>query len=523
MITKNIEINEQFREALELMEKTNKNVFITGKAGTGKSTLLDYFRSFTKKKIIVLAPTGVAALNVQGETIHSFFGFRPDVTLENLPKPSKGKKKILKKLDAIIIDEISMVRADLLDCVDCFLRLYGKREDRPFGGIQMIFIGDLYQLPPVFTRREAQAFRRHYRSSYFFDSRVFESLPMELIELEKVYRQRDERFIELLNDIRNNRVTEEDLVLLNSRVGVESPAKKSSDCVVHLTTLNRIASKVNTEHLERLRGKKYKWEARITGNFDRNSYPTDRELHLKIGAQVMMLNNDARGRWVNGSIGRVAHIKFSREENRHIISVRFQNGRIEDVLPYTWEIFHYKYDEKSGRIETETVGSFTQYPLRLAWAITIHKSQGKTFDRVIVDIGYGTFAHGQVYVALSRCTSLEGIVLKKPIEKKHIFMDWRIVDFLTKYQYRLSERDMPLDEKLSLINRAIESNLQLEIIYLKPNDEKSRRVIRPYRVGEHSYQGKQFIGVSAYCTRRKEDRVFRVDRILRMSLIGPKR
>jgi ATP-dependent DNA helicase PIF1 len=514
-----IELNEQFKKALEIIENTNKNIFITGKAGTGKSTLLDYFRSVTGRKIVVLAPTGVAALNVRGETIHSFFGFKPDVTLQNIPKLSKKKAKTFKKLDAIIIDEISMVRADLLDCVDRFLRLNGKQPDRAFGGIQMIFIGDLYQLPPVVKAKEKKLFRNHYHSEYFFDANVFKSFSMEFIELEKIYRQKDEDFIQLLNDIRNNTITEEGLAILNGRVGAKFSSEKYSDYVVHLTTLNKMAYKINTEHLDRLKRKMHKYEAEIYGNFNKNSYPTDFELYLKTGAQIMMLNNDARGRWVNGSIGKVVNIRFSRKENCDIISVQFPGGRSEYVLPYTWDIFHFRFNEENRMIETETVGSFSQYPLRLAWAVTIHKSQGKTFDKVIIDIGRGTFACGQVYVALSRCTSFEGIKLKKPIKKTNIFTDWRIVNFLTKYQYKLSERDMPLEEKMRVINQAIEDKSSLEIVYLKPNDEKSQRIIMPYLVGEHFYQGKSFIGLSAYCSKRKEERIFRVDRILQMRLI----
>jgi ATP-dependent exoDNAse (exonuclease V) alpha subunit len=513
----NIELNEQFKRALDLMENTDKNVFITGKAGTGKSTLLSYFRSITKKDIVVLAPTGVAALNINGETIHSFFGFKPNVTIQNIKKLSPNKAKIYKELDTIIIDEISMVRADLLDCVDYFLRLNGENKNKPFGGIQMVFIGDLYQLPPVVTSKEKELFNSRYKSQYFFDADVFKELSMEFIELEKVYRQKDEGFIRLLNEIRNNTITEESLALLNSRVGAEFT--EESEYVVYLTPLNETANKINMEKLDSLRGKLYRLEAEIDGDFDESSCPGDPILFLKKNAQVMMLNNDTKGRWVNGSIGKVVGIKFSKEKGYEIIDVQFPDGRIEEVYPYTWEIFHYRYNEKTGMIETETVGSFTQYPLKLAWAVTIHKSQGKTFDKVIIDLERGVFAPGQVYVALSRCTSFEGIILKKPIKKGYILLDRRIVEFLTKFQYKLSERDMPLEEKIKIINQAIKENDYLSIVYLKPNDEKSRRVIKPYEVGDFSYNGKTFLGVSAYCNERRGDRVFRVDRILEISRI----
>ncbi len=519
MGTSQVELNEQFKKALDVMENTSKNVFITGKAGTGKSTLLNYFRTITRKKVVVLAPTGVAALNVQGETIHSFFGFKPDITLQKVRKLRGKKVQIFKEIDAIIIDEVSMVRADLLDCMDRFLRLNGRHSRRPFGGIEMLFIGDLYQLPPVVTGKEREIFKTHYQSAYFFGADVFKEFFMEFIELEKIYRQKDEVFINLLNAIRNNSITEENLSMLNKRVGAKFSTENQTGYVVHLTTTNKMAAEINAEHLHKLKTNTYTYRAQISGDFKENSYPTDSELHLGVDAQVMLLNNDAKGRWVNGSIGKVTDIKHNEKKDIDIISVQLADNRIEEILPYTWEIFHFTFNENTHTIETETVGSFTQYPLKLAWAITIHKSQGKTFERVIIDIGKGTFAYGQTYVALSRCTSFEGIVLTKPIKKSHIFMDWHIVQFVTKYQYVLSERDVPLEEKLNIIKQAIEKGASMEILYLKSSDEKTRRVIRPYDVGKKMYLNKPFTGVEAYCMKRKEDRVFRVDRILEMKLI----
>ncbi|MEO0164633.1 MAG: AAA family ATPase [candidate division WOR-3 bacterium] len=514
----NIEFNDEFKKALALMENTDKNVFVTGKAGTGKSTLLEYFRSITSKKIVVLAPTGVAALNVQGETIHSFFGFKPDVTIKTVKKLKPEDARIYRELDAIIIDEISMVRADLLDCVDHFLRLNGKDSNKPFGGIQMIFIGDLYQLPPVVTSKEKKIFSEYYKSAYFFDAKVFKDLPVEFVELEKVYRQKDANFIELLNRIRNNTVTEEDIRLLNTRVGAQLK-KGKNDFVVYLTTLNEVAHRINEECLQKLPGKVYQWTADIEGEFDKNSFPTDYILTIKPGAQVMMLNNDSMGRWVNGSIGRVLNVRYSKKEGCDTIAVQLQDDNIEYVTPFTWEIFHFYYNENTKTIESETVGKFTQYPLKLAWAVTIHKSQGKTFDKVIIDLGRGTFAGGQVYVALSRCTSFEGISLSKPIKKGHIFTDWKIVKFLTNFQYKLSEREISLEKKIEIIENAIARGALLEIVYLKPNDEKSKRIIQPYEVGEFDFQNKKFLGVRAYCEKRKEERTFRIDRILSLKTI----
>jgi ATP-dependent exoDNAse (exonuclease V) alpha subunit len=509
-----IELNAQFQKALDVMEHTRKNVFITGKAGTGKSTLLDYFRSTTNKRIVVLAPTGVAALNVRGETIHSFFGFKPDITLKKIKKLSAGKTRIYKELEAIVIDEISMVRADLLDCIDRFLQLNAAYPESPFGGIQMICIGDLYQLPPVVTAKEKEIFGAHYKSQYFFDADSFKGFPMEFIELEKIYRQKDALFIKLLNTIRNNSLTEADLRMLNTRVGADLTAGGASGYVVHVTTTNQSAGEINSECLHKLHTKNYVYHAEIEGDFKEHASPTDPQLCLCIGAQVMLLNNDSQGRWVNGSIGEVITIKNDKETNLDSVFVRVSDGLIVEVLPFTWEIFHFSFDKNTGTIETDFVGSFTQYPLKLAWAITIHKSQGKTFDRVIIDMGKGAFAGGQTYVALSRCTSLEGITLTRPIKRSDIFMDWRIVRFVTGHQYALSARDMPLEDKMHVIRRAIQEEKSLEIVYLKARDEKSRRVIKPFNLGEKIYRDKPFIGVDAYCLERRENRVFRVDRIL---------
>lgn len=517
----NIELNSQFKRSLEVMESTRKNVFITGKAGTGKSTLLTYFRSITRKRIVVLAPTGVAAVNIKGETIHSFFGFKPDITIQKIKKLKNKNDRIFRELDAIVIDEVSMVRADLLDCVDYFMRLNGRHSGSPFGGAQMIFIGDLYQLPPVVTGREKEIFDSHYASAYFFDAQSFSNgFSMEFIELEKIYRQKDEKFIGLLNAVRNNTLTGEHLSLLNSRTGKIFPAAAdTAGYAVHLTSTNKMAAEINDAHLLKLGGNISTYPAEINGDFDERSYPADKELRLCEGAQVMLLNNDSKGRWVNGTLGEVSHIAYNRKKEADEISVFLPDGTLVEILPNTWEIFHFRFNEDTRAIESETAGSFIQYPLKLAWAITIHKSQGKTFDRVIIDTGKGAFAHGQVYVALSRCTSFEGIILKKPLRAWEIRMDRRIVEFLTKYQYGLSERDMPMEDKLEMIKKAIKSKSAVEIVYLKANDEKTRRVIKPLSVGEREYQGKSFIGMDAFCLKRGEDRVFRVDRILELRIV----
>lgn len=516
IVTDNIEINDEFAIALKLLEDTNKKIFITGKAGTGKSTLLQYFRKNTKKSVAVLAPTGVAALNVHGQTIHSFFRFPTTVTPQTVrkKKPSKAFVEMLQELDCLVIDEVSMVRADLMDCIDEALRFCLKNK-KPFGGIQMIFIGDLYQLPPVVAgKEERELFRTYYVSPYFFDAKVFEDFEMEFIELEKIYRQKDDNFIELLNKIRNNSVETEDIKRLNSRYEPDFD-EDNEEFYITLITTNKAADIINSKKLARLDTPLKTYIAKVKGDFEPKHYPTALNLGLKEGAQVMLLNNDSAGHWVNGSVGKIIEITVG-ETGEDLLVVELNNGKIVEVLPYEWKVSRYFYNKEKGMLDSESIGSFTQYPVRLAWAVTIHKSQGKTFDRVIIDIGTGSFTHWQVYVWISRCTSFEGLVLKKPILKKHIWMDWHIVKFITRYQYKKSEESMSLDDKLKFIHRAIADEKTLDIVYLKANDVKSKRSIKPHNVGKMEYLGKPFIGVEGYCLKRKDIRVFRVDRILKI-------
>jgi len=506
-----IEINPEFRRALDVMEHTGKSIFITGRAGTGKSTLLTYFCNATRKRVAVLAPTGVAALNIKGQTIHSFFRFRPNITPDQVRKQRfrSETQNLYHNLDAVVIDEVSMVRADLLDCVDRFLRLNGPRADRPFGGVQMIFIGDLYQLPPVVTSREREAFESVYETPYFYGAQVFDEFDMEFVELEKVYRQHDEEFIALLNSIRNKTIDEDGLELLNSRYRprFEPPP---GEFYVYLTTTNALAEEINTRRLGALKCDLYSFTAGVDGSFGNEYLPTAVELKVKEGAQVMMLNNDSLGRWVNGSIGEIKGI--AGEGRDHIIVVELSDGETVDVTPFAWEI--YNYFVEGTQLKSEVVGTFTQYPLMLAWAVTIHKSQGKTFERVVIDFGRGTFAHGQAYVALSRCTTLNGIVLLKPFRQQHILTDYDVVRFLTRFQYRKAEQANPVESKLALIGRAIGRRTPLRIVYLKPDDEKSSRVVIPLNTGEMEYRGKTFLGLRAFCLTRQEQRTFRIDRIL---------
>ncbi|OGD12657.1 MAG: AAA family ATPase [Candidatus Aminicenantes bacterium RBG_13_62_12] len=528
-----VEINPQFRRALDLMEDTGRHVFVTGRAGTGKSTLLEYFRDTTRKRIAVLAPTGVAALNVRGQTIHSFCRFKPGITLDSVKKlrPAKagcaggtgGRSdsgaEVYKKFETIVIDEISMVRADLLDCVEKFLRLNGPDPKRAFGGLQMVFIGDLYQLPPVVTSREKGLFSGPYETPYFFSARAFQDprFAMEFVELEKIYRQSEEKFIRLLNAIRNRTVTDGDLARLNENCDPDF-VPPEDELYITLTSTNDLASSRNREKIDRLPGRGRAYEGLILGEFDRSSLPTEERLELKTGAQVMLLTNDPQGRWVNGSIGRVDAI--IREKGADdVVQVELLGGLRVDVLPHTWEIYRFALDEESGNIVSEPVGSFTQYPLRLAWAVTIHKSQGKTFDRVIIDFGRGTFAHGQAYVALSRCTNLRGLVLKKPVQRGHIRLDYDIVRFLTRFQYQKADERLSYARKLEMIREAINEGRDLEILYLKPDDTKARRRIHPESVEMMDFRGKRFEGVSAFCYKREDTRHFRIDRMLEVKIL----
>jgi len=517
-----IEINEQFQRALDRLENaehSNAHVFLTGKAGTGKSTLLNHFRETTEKKIAVLAPTGVAAVTIHGQTVHSFFGFRPDITVEEAKRIAARalrdqEDKLYRNLEAVIIDEVSMLRADVLDCIDAFLQTVRKSKRIPFGGLRMIFIGDLYQLPPVVTSRDREVFKEHYASPYFFDAKVMQKVPLELLELETVYRQKDERFVEILNAVRNNTLSEDQVASLNERFDAGFDAE--SNFYVHLVATNAQASEINARKLDSLEEKMAFFEGVIEGEFSPKDLPTEPMLHLKVGAQVMLLNNDSFGRWVNGTMAVVTELQEAKKGQEPEVRVELEDGGDYEILPSRWDIFRYQLDEKKKRLTTETIGTFTQYPLKLAWAVTIHKSQGKTFDRVVIDAGRGMFAPGQMYVALSRCRALEGMVLTQPLQRHQVFVDRRIVNFMTQHRYQKAEEAFPLERKKSFIAEAIRNGHDLEIVYLKPTDEKSRRVIRPVSMGEMEFKGKSFLGLRAYCDKRREERTFRVDRILEM-------
>lgn len=439
-----IEINEEFTKAINLFEDPEKSViFVTGKAGTGKSTLLRHYIENSSKNIAVLAPTGVSALNVQGQTVHSFFKFKPTTTISKIrsqKKPTQKMRELLNRLDMIIIDEISMVRADLLDLVDESLRK-NLNSPLPFGGKKMVFIGDLFQLPPVVSSQsEKELFRTFYSSPYFFDAKVMSKVSLEILELEKVYRQHEGVFIDILNKIRTNTVEDEDLEILNERNRVDESEIDPDKFYITLTTTNASADRINQIKLNSIPGEEKSYPAAIDGKFDFKSFPTAENLSVKKGSQVMLLNNDPMGRWVNGTVGKITDIYFDGTLGEDILEIKDNDGKYLTVSPHTWEIFSYTIKKETGKIDAEKIGSFTQYPIRLAWAVTIHKSQGKTFDNVIVDMGLGAFAQGQVYVAISRATNLNGLLLKRPIQKRHIWTDQRIIDFLYTNNFTQSER-----------------------------------------------------------------------------------
>ena len=428
MLKKNpLELNGDFKYALDLLEKTDKSLFVTGRAGTGKSTLLQLFRKSTRKKVVVLAPTGVAALNVQGQTIHSFFKF-PAKPLHRTEIKKLRSRRLYKRLEVVIIDEISMVRADLLDNIDWFLRK-NRENSLPFGGVQIVFFGDLFQLPPVVaTEEERMLFRMEYSSPYFFAAHVFQQFELEMLELRKVYRQNNRHFIRLLEAVRLNLVDYDDLEDLNER---HLPSFEPADYFITLSARNATVNRINVAELAKLETLAFSYIAKVEGQFDPRLYPTDLALTLKVGAQVMFIKNDPEGQFVNGTIGKVTELG---EETIKVLVEEYGRVQLIEVEKLEWEILRYTAaPNDESKIDSEVIGKFTQYPLKLAWAITIHKSQGKTFEKVVIDLGRGAFEHGQTYVALSRCKTLEGIVLKQKLRPQDVLVDEQIVEFYERH------------------------------------------------------------------------------------------
>lgn len=422
--------NPEQQMVLDLIKNTNESFHLTGKAGTGKSTLIKLISENSNKNIVILAPTGIAAINVNGSSIHSFHQFpnRPMLIEDSVIrrfKPSSEKRKVIQEMDLLIIDEISMVSANLIDAIDWSLRRNTGNRKIPFGGKQVVFVGDLFQLKPVINDKDKEFMKRHYKDNfYFFNAEAFKTFKLYTIYLKKVYRQNDLNFISILDRLKVNRLNPYDLPFLNKNV-ITPTELSNMEYIITLTTTNKMASDVNLKQLSKLKTNQFQYGATVSGKYPKDIYPTDFILNLKVGAQIIFISNDKKKRWVNGTIG-IIH-----ELTKNSIQVKLENGLIHNVKKEIQQNNEYAFDFDKFTYKPKVVGRFKQFPVKLAWAMTIHRSQSKTFQKVIIDFGTNVFSEGQVYVALSRATSLNNIYLKRPIRPRDIFVDPKIIDFVS--------------------------------------------------------------------------------------------
>ena len=513
--------NKEFNKAIDYILNTDKTIYLTGKAGTGKTTFLKYLKKVTHKRMVVLAPTGVAAINASGETIHSFFHIRPSVYIPEDPlrtadselnelsmksifkhlKYSKSKVELIRNLEAIAIDEVSMVRCDIMDVIDKILRLY-RDSTKPFGGVQMILVGDAYQLPPIVKKEEQEILKSSYDGIFFFDSKVMEQIinnnQLIYVELQKVYRQNDSKFIELLDRVRINDMQDKDFALFDSKINKDKFTNENKSHII-LTTTNVKVNYINEKRLAALPTQSKVYNAVVTGTFAEKERPTDIALELKVGAQIIFIRNDKENRYYNGKLGVVKHLG----EKFLLIETETNNGEKIDVTvhPETWKSVSYKWNKTENVIEEEILGTFMQLPVRLAWAITVHKSQGMSFDRVMADLG-NSFETGQVYVALSRCRSLEGLLLSSKIKPQSIIADPRVIEFSKNMSEYYAAEDVMLinqtekiDEKAKLYSEIIELKKYIkELEYFKSQQvelygyDTVSSLRRKNRIKENEYQ-----------------------------------
>ncbi len=490
-------------QALDLMNKSSKSLFLTGKAGTGKSTLIQYFIETTKKNILVLAPTWVAAVNIGGTTIHSFFGMHPWMTLEEAKEWKFGmnalKWKILDKLDTIIIDEISMVRADMMDIINEILQtVYGNK--LPFGGKQMIFVWDVFQLPPIVRYEEQMFFEKQYWSSYFFASPAYQALKVITIELQHIYRQDDADFKSILNKIRLGIHSIKDLEMLNTHVWTS----KDKDLVIHLMTTNADADTINQQKLRQITADPVHHFSDVEGDVPPSMYMNSNDLVFKPWAQVMMLVNGPK--YKNGSIGTL----IERDDFEEIAHIQV-SGEIVEVEVHTRNIRKPSYDKKANTISNEVVWSFTQLPFKLARAITIHKSQWLTFDNVIIDFGDRVFAKWQTYVALSRVSSLEGLTLTRPLRMADITIDTKVREYMSAQLAKQSE---------DKIKSAIEQEHSITFSYINYANQISERVVEPKEIDIIKNKWHTFLGLIGYCEQEKKSRAFHMERMFEIEVVG---